>query len=61
MPKYATFMTKILTAKDVCQVSQTVRNLRSQGRDLEARAILLRQTKPKHRAFIRIAANIGKA
>ncbi len=60
MPKYATFMTKILTAKDVCQVSQTVRNLRAQGRDLEAKAILLRQTKPKHRSFIRIATKIEK-
>lgn len=61
MQKYATFMSAILTAGDVCRVSQDVRNLRAEGDDLEAKVRILRQTKPKHRAFIRMAAKLEKS
>lgn len=58
MPKYALFMSKMLTAKDVCHVSQTMRYLRSQGKEIESVAIMLRQSKTEIHAFHKLTKKV---
>jgi hypothetical protein len=58
MSKYALFMSKILTTGEVNRVSTVVQSLRDEGRENEAVALILRQTKPKYRAYSRVAANV---
>lgn len=60
MSKYALFMSKILTTREINRVSTVVQSLRDEGRENEAVALILRQTKPKYRAFIGIATNVKK-
>lgn len=51
MSKYALFMSKMLTAKEVCLVSIEMRNLINNRKENDAVAMMLRQTRSKHRAY----------
>jgi len=53
MQKHTIFMSKILTAGDICRVSRTVQNLRSQGDEIGAVAIILRQTNPEQHRYLK--------
>lgn len=51
MSKYALFMSKILTTSEINRVSAVVQSLRSEGRENEAVAMILRQTKSERHRF----------
>lgn len=50
MTKYVQLMSKILTVREINNISAKVRLLRNEGREIEAVALILRQTRSeKHR------------
>ncbi|MEY9976533.1 hypothetical protein ABH968_001478 [Lysinibacillus sp. RC79] len=51
MTKYMQFMSKMLTASEINNISAKVKLLRNESREIEAVAMILRQTRPENHRF----------